>query len=291
VIDEMKRLNPDARIIFGLRNYSLRTVVELNPNIDDIVFYPHLGNGDLKSFKMQRMELEKKYDRVIVLNPPEAKDHCKWRRKIRRWMQKKGWNLDRRHMVERFADAAGIKVENKRPKFHFDHNDQIIADQFLKENGVSKDDLVVFVAHTTGGSRFLRNWPLENFEQLVTRIKAETDCKVIVSGSKDDPVLNVDSVIHALGFPLRPTACLIKRSNLFIGMDSGLTHIAGCFDCDIVSIHSGYPVFETGVLSDSVSFVHNGPFKKAELISVEQVYEVARDRISKILDGGFSQVQ
>ena len=119
--------------------------------------------------------------------------------------------------------------------------------------------------------------------------KADTKCKVIVSGSQGDPVLNVDSVIHALGFPLRPTACLIKRSNLFIGMDSGLTHIAGCFDCDIVSIHAGWPVFETGALSDSIVFVHKGPFKKAEFISVEQVYKVVRDRISKILDGGLNK--
>ncbi len=288
VIDEMKRLNPDARITFSMRHSSYRSVVELNPNIDDIVSYPFSVDGDLKSFKMQKMELEKKYDQVILFTPPGVKDRCKWRLKIKRWMQKRGWNPDRRHLVERFADIAGIKIENKKPKFYFDHEDQSIADQFLKENGLSQNDLVIFIAHRTGGSRFLRNWPIKNFEQLVTQIKADTDCKVIVSGSKNDPILNVDSVIHAMGFPLRPTACLIKRSNLFIGMDSGLTHIASCFDCDIVSIHAGYPVFETGALSDSISFVHTKPFKKAELISVEQVYEVVRNRISRILDGGFN---
>ena len=284
VVDEMKNLNPNSKIIFGIKNKALKPIIELNPNIDEIVPYPYLGNGTLKSFKEEELKLKSKYDQVILFNLT-AKTRNKWKLKIERWVQKKGWNADRRHILQRYADIAGVKLENKKPKFYYDQKDQSIANDFLKENGISENDFVVMVAHTTAGARFLRNWPIEKFEQLVSRITKNFCCKVIATGTKDDPVLNIDSVVHALGFPLRPTACLIKRSNLFIGMDSGLTHIAGCFKCGIVSIHSGYPIFETGSLSDSATIVYKGPFEKPEIISVDEVYKAVSDRISKTLEG------
>ena len=284
IVDELKRLNPNSKITFGIKNEAFISILKANPNIDEITSYPDLGNGDLKSFEEQEIKLKEKYDRVILFNPPNGKERNKWKLKIKRWIQKKGWHPDKRHILERYADMAGIKLKNKKAKFYFDDNDKNFADNFLKENGVSKSDFVVLVAHTTGGARFLRNWPLDRFEQLLLRMTNNIDCKIIVTGNKDDPSLNVDSAIHALGFPLRPTACLIKRSNLFIGMDSGLTHIAGCFNCGIVSIHSGYPIFETGSLSESVTSVYKGPFKKPELISVDEVYKAVCDRISKVLD-------
>ena len=284
VVDEMKSLNPNSKIIFGIKNKSLKQIIELNPNIDEIVPYPYLGNGTLKSFKEEELKLKSKYDQVILFNIA-SKGKIKWVRKIKRWIQKKGWNADKRHILQRYADIAGVKLKNKKAKFYYDQKDESKANDFLKENGISENDFVVMVSHTTAGARFLRNWPIEKFEQLVSRITKNFCCKVIATGTKDDPMLNVDSVVHALGFPLRPTACLIKRSNLFIGMDSGLTHIAGCFKCEIVSIHSGYPIFETGSLSDSVTFVYKGPFKKPETISVDEVYKAVSDRISKTLEG------
>ncbi len=291
VVDEMKSLNPNSKIIFGIKNNALKQIIELNPNIDEIVPYPYLGNGTLKSLKEEEMKLKSKYDQVILFNIVvnnqdfASKGRNKYILKIKRWLQKKGWNEDKRHLLQRYADIAGVKLGNKKAKFYYDQNDESIANEFLNENGISENDFVVMVSHTTAGARFLRNWPIERFEQLVSRIIKDFCCKVIVTGTKDDSMLNVDSVVHALGFPLRPTACLIKRSNLFIGMDSGLTHIAGCFKCEIVSIHSGYPIYETGCLSDSVTFVYKGPFKKPETISVDEVYKTVSDRISKTLEG------
>ena len=279
VVDEVKRLNPNSKIIFGIPNKSPRSILELNPNIDEIVSYPNFGNS-LKSFKEQKLKLEEKYERVILFNSPYFKEQNKWKLKIKRWMQKQVWDPDKRHLLEKFADTAGIKLKNKKTKFYFDQKDESIADQFLKENGITENDFVIVVSHTTGGSRFLRNWPFNKFEQLISCITNDLACKVIITGSKDDPVLNVDSVVHALGFPLRATACLIKKSNLFIGMDNGLMVMAGCFECEIVSIHSGYPIYESGSLSDSVTFVYKGPFKKPELISVDEVYKAVCDRIS-----------
>ena len=282
VVDEAKNLNQNSKITFALGNKQFIELLELNPNIDEIISYPELGSGDFKSFKKKKLELEEKYDQVILFNPPDSNKNSKWKRKIRRWMQKKGFNPDKRHLLERYADIAGIKLKNKKTDFYFNQKDESIANQFLKEKGITKSDFIVTIAHTTGGARFLRNWPHIKFEQLISRITNDLACKVIAFGGKNDPVLNINSAIHALGFPLRPTACIIKESKLFIGMDSGLTHIAGCFWCPIVSIQSGYPVFESGSTSDLATFICKGPFKDPSLTTVDEVYKVVASKVDGI---------
>ena len=191
VVDEVKRLNPNSKIIFGIGNKSFRSILELNPNIDEIVSYP-FDNG-LKPFEEQKLKLEEKYERVILFNSPYFKEKNKWKLKIKRWMQKKGWNPDKRHLLEKYADIAGIKLKNKKTKFYFDQKDESKANQFLKEKGITKSDFIVTIAHTTGGARFLRNWPHIKFEQLISRITNDLACKVIVFGSKNDPILNTNS--------------------------------------------------------------------------------------------------
>ncbi len=282
VVDEVKKLNQNSKITFALGNKQFIELLELNPNIDEIISYPDFGSGDFKSFKKKKLELEEKYDQVVLFNPPDSNKNNKLKRKISRWMQKKGFNPDKRHLFDRYADMAGIKLKNKKTNFYFNQKDESIANQFLKEKGITESDFIVVIAHTTSSASFLKNWPHIKFEQLISRITNDQACKVIIFGNKNDPTLSTNSAIHALGFPLRASACLIKRSNLFIGMDSGLTHIAGCFKCEIVSIHSGYPVYETGSISDSATFIYKGPFKDPDIITVDEVYKVVSDRIAKI---------
>ena len=282
VVDEFKKLNHNTKITFALGNEQFIDILELNPNIDEFIPYPKFGDGSLKTFHRKKLELEEQYDQVVLFNQPDFKIKNKFKLKIFRWLQKKGFHMDKRHLFERCADIAKVKLKNKTTKFYYSQKDEVIADQFLKEKRIAKSDFVVTVAHTTGGSRFLKNWPPIKFEQLITKITNDLACKVIVFGSKNDPVLKINSAIHALGFPLRPTACIIKGSKLFIGMDSGLTHIAGCFRCPIVSIHSGYPVFESGSISDLATFIYKGPFKDPNLITVDEVYKVVESKIGEI---------
>ncbi|MEC7640813.1 MAG: glycosyltransferase family 9 protein [Nitrospinota bacterium] len=74
---------------------------------------------------------------------------------------------------------------------------------------------------------------------------------------------------------------MIQRSTLYIGQDSGLTHIAGCMGCTVISIHIGYPVSYSGAISNSITFIHNGGWTKPEPISVDQVFEAVMDKLGK----------
>ena len=93
VVDEVKKLNPNSKVTFALGNKQFIDILELNPNIDDIISYPKFGDGSLKSFHRMKLELEEQYDQVIFFNQPGFKIKNKLKLKIFRWLQKKGFHL------------------------------------------------------------------------------------------------------------------------------------------------------------------------------------------------------
>ena len=279
IIRNIRKNFPKAEITFGVGGNPFLSVVEANPYIDHILS-PFSFENDPFKLEQQKKDLARQYDKTILFHIP--KDPIKLRRKLRQWLEKKGFYWDKRHIIERYAELACIELSEKKPQFYFNEGDLEEAEQFLEKHQIFKNDLVIVVAHTVGNSKFFRSWPLNHFEKLIKKILDEHNCKVILTGSKSDPIFPDPRVINMLGFPLRPTACVIKSSDLFIGMDSGLTHIASCFVCNIISIHIGYPIFYSGALSKSICFLRNKTFQKPEFLSVDQVYAVTKQKILEI---------
>ena len=96
--------------------------------------------------------------------------------------------------------------------------------------------------------------------------------------SKDN-LNDYDGTISLKGYPLGPSAAMINRSNFYLGLDNGLTHIASCFDVKLLSVHIGYPVECAGPLSPFAKVVAHKPFEPPESISVNEVYKVFQEFI------------
>ena len=84
------------------------------------------------------------------------------------------------------------------------------------------------------------------------------------------------------GFPIRASAQLINKADLYIGMDSGLTHLASCFETKIVSIHCGISKVFTGVLSPNAKIIYKGAESSPLEISIEEVYQAVKEQIELI---------
>ena len=92
---------------------------------------------------------------------------------------------------------------------------------------------------------------------------------------------------------MQSIAAVIKRSLLYIGCDSGLTHVASAFDINMISIHSGYPLYICRPLSPKAVIVSSppflpagkrkGPFIDPNPISVDQVFNAVDKLISPAL--------
>jgi heptosyltransferase-2 len=141
------------------------------------------------------------------------------------------------HMVQNYLDlarATGIKCDaDKLIPFIISKEEQKTASEFLKKQGIVSKDFVVSIASGVGESVKYRMWPLEKFGKLVHELVTKHDAKVMFTDSKSNKAqynkikeASGVSLIDATGLDIKARIELIRRSNVFIGNDSGLMHVA-----------------------------------------------------------------
>jgi heptosyltransferase-2 len=101
----------------------------------------------------------------------------------------------------------------------------------------------VVVVHPGSGSAAKR-WPITNFASLIETLENQLGVRtVIVTGyaeidlmSRLRPLLRRARPLVAENWPLLPTAALLAQAAVFVGHDSGLTHLAAALQRPTVAI-------------------------------------------------------
>lgn len=95
-------------------------------------------------------------------------------------------------------------------------------------------------------TRAYRNWPVTHFAELCHGIRATwPDAHFLVFGGKADADATADlgsaltshATVYAGQLTLRQTAALMNELDLYVGVDTGPTHIAGAVGCPMVSLY------------------------------------------------------
>jgi ADP-heptose:LPS heptosyltransferase len=102
---------------------------------------------------------------------------------------------------------------------------------------------LIVVVHPGSGSAAKR-WPVENFVTLIETLESQPGVRtVIVTGYAETDVLaRLRPLIHAArplvaeNWPLLSTTALIAQAAVFVGHDSGLTHLAAALQRPTVAI-------------------------------------------------------
>ena len=140
-----------------------------------------------------------------------------------------------------------IKHINKLNKsFGFDCSNLLIHTNTKEENEVKKiiDKSNQYFVIFPGGNWCPKIWPVENYNALLNKISSKNqNIKYIFVGSKREKDLYYNKLVKGIdnelildlfGATLTLTAAYMKKSNLFIGNDSGLMHLAA--SCNLATI-------------------------------------------------------
>jgi len=110
----------------------------------------------------------------------------------------------------------------------------------LAENGVKKERPVV--VHPGSGSPSKR-WPLQNFLRIISRLGEHGVPGVLVTGEAEE---EMEAEIESAALPpgwewarrpnLSNLALLLGESRLYLGNDSGVTHLAAACGADVVAL-------------------------------------------------------
>lgn len=141
-----------------------------------------------------------------------------------------------------------------RPIFPLEDSERIAAYSYLKENGLEDDPYIVMSPHVAPG----KSWDLEGFSSQANKIMDNFGIRTIFPGFFDSPKLKVKGSLQPYGMSLPLIAALIEKSTLFIGHDSGLTHLALAFNRPSLTIFIDKnvpPTFIRSPLEANTSFV------------------------------------
>ena len=258
-IAALKRKYPDAKINFGVGDGIFFNTIKNDPNIDHFET-PFFYNVWKKRARMKiYREKYREHDLVFLLDNGTQ-----------------DWWKPKKHLLDIYAEKCGVSLEERRPIIYLDDTDFEQAKKKLKELEIFDNDKLLVLSPETRSKRKMKEWPYERFLSLIQKIKEDHDYKIITMVSKDN-LKYYNGTIPLRGYPLGPSAAMINRSNFYLGLDNGLTHIASCFDIKMLSIHIGYPVECAGPLSPFAKVVAHNPFDPPESISVDEVYKVFQE--------------
>jgi heptosyltransferase-2 len=101
-----------------------------------------------------------------------------------------------------------------------------------EELGLNPGDLILALGPGSGGSR--KNWPLSSYYEVARALAFDAGLRVVwLAGPAEEPVLPYIQGLAAaqeqavwVNEPLERVARLLSRTRLYLGGDSGLTHLA-----------------------------------------------------------------
>ncbi len=234
--------------------YPAAALVRNNPHVSRI-FSPFLYKPHRESHRrLITRVLSPLYERVLLL---ELHDRNWWRAG--------------RHISEVYAAACGCPAP-QRGAVYLSQENRRKAAAWVEEAGLGG---FIFVTQLVRLRRArFRSWPLRHYHALYRLLQDRVGLPVVVDTFGSEAVDVPAPCMRAPAVDIMTMAAIIERARLFIGTDSGLTHVAAALGRPTVAVHLGYPPENSGPLGDNVTLVRQRvPFSEPAETSPEEVAE------------------
>ncbi|MDI6713514.1 MAG: glycosyltransferase family 9 protein [Thermodesulfovibrio sp.] len=258
---EVLKKSIDCRIVNLCMFKSNYEVLKNNPFIDELIYFPFLEKGVLKSLKFI-LSLEK-FDCSINFYPSNRKQynilsfltgskirlgHRYFKRDLLELNFLKNKTLKENpnlHNVEenlQLLDFLGISIKDTGKMRIYLKEEEIEQGEILVKSSSEKD---IKVGVHTGTSSFkghrYRRWSIDKFLELINNL-SEIDFFLFGTDeekNENDYILNnakYRNVIVIQNKSIREVASIISHMNAFISNDSGLMHLAASLGVPVVAI-------------------------------------------------------
>ncbi len=197
------------------------------------------------------------------------------------------------HVVKQLLtlpEGVGITTTNYRIDLVLTEAERAWAHQKLDSLGFTADKLLVGFQTTSFHTRPYRDWPIENFRDLARQLSQQyPQARFILFGGRDGLERN-QALAAELGdccisfanqLSLRQTAAIMSCLNVYVGVDTGPTHIMSTFDIPLIGLyHAKSKTHHTGPLQHPRDYCINHPVDEEDAdettpmadITVDQVY-------------------
>lgn len=201
-----------SEVLPALKKEKYDYIIDLHKNTRTLALKLKLGRP---SYSFPKLNLEK----WLLVN---------WKRKA----------MPDIHVVDRYFKAVeklGVKNDQLPGEFYIDAKDEVnVSDLFGKQiNG--------FISIAVGAQFATKRIPLNKLEEIIAKIDQPI---ILIGGPMDVEFANQvlaafpDKNIHSAcgNFNLAQSASIVKQSKVLLTNDTGMMHIAACFNVPIVSV-------------------------------------------------------
>jgi len=158
----------------------------------------------------------------------------------------------KRHVVDFYCDlaeAAGIPVKDRFLEYYFPESSSLIEAEVAEKLRLLPER---FLAVAPGGGdswgkeASFKRWPVEYFAELIKKLQTKGNVHgVAILGSRSERALceelqamiSPPSIVLAGETKLAQTAMVLKKSELFIGNDGGLVHLARALHVPLLAFY------------------------------------------------------
>ncbi|MBN1756346.1 glycosyltransferase family 9 protein [bacterium] len=266
-IEVIRRNFPESKITVVVMIKGSFTVLDANPDIDEVIYWNFVKEGIWRSLKFVLQLRRKKFPITIVAYPANRIEYNMINFMIgSRWRPTHKYNhLDFRcggflnHQVIREDDNRHNVLENllllrdiglqiepvpERLSVYLADSDYECADSFLKKHGLFNKSLIGFHPGCSElKSHYKRRWEAFKYGELGTVLKQKHGYEILVFGGPDEAELKeeVASLIKPCGIVVEGTtmlgtAALMKKCRLFVTNISSLMHMASAVQIPTVAI-------------------------------------------------------
>ena len=200
------------------------------------------------------------------------------------------------HLALRLTDALGIPHAGYRLAYQITEAESAWARARLGETR----GLRIGLQLASFPTKAYRDWPLESFITLARAIRTRhPSSEFLVFGGAEDrkraleleQALGSGCTVFAGTLSLRQTAALMSCTQLYIGVDTGPTHMMSCFNIPLVALYHCYsPSRLIGALEHPRYFPVDHP--RPHPCSIETpMSEISVDRVLAAVEGALAMTQ
>ena len=143
-------------------------------------------------------------------------------------------------------DAIGVPHAGYRLGYRVTDEETAWADRRLLAIEPGTRGPLIGLQASSFPTKAYRDWPAAQFVELACRLRAHRQgAHFLIFGGPADrdrtnwisQRLGAGSTVFAGELSLRQTAALMSRTQLYVGVDTGPTHMMGCFDIPLVGLY------------------------------------------------------
>ncbi len=259
VLDTLKDNYRNSEISF-LTKQKYHGLFESDPRISSVIYFEPEGKdkGVFGFFRLIKSLNQEKFDLIVDLHSnlrsffmrllvkSERKVHYH-KKLIPRFLMVrfKRWRVNPVSTIDNYLKSLGeigIRAWSRIPRLYSKKESEIWAENFLVENGLLRDQILVGIA--PGAKWETKRWDLDKFSSVAENLTQDLPVKILLVGDKDDlkPIEGIENyvgkegTIQAVDLPLDRLIALVKSCGLFISNDSGLMHLASSLGVPTIGI-------------------------------------------------------